>query len=135
MPTVSSAELTLTPQAVNDVVINVKYNVTFNVFERRLAALGLVFREQIRVLGVDPPGSTTGQGLASFPFSALPVTDGGVAQTIARDVSKTVPRVSLQEDPLPDDRDEIRCSIQIVAYGLPPAVTPAVFTDQEVLSG
>ena len=104
-------------------------------FERHLAGLGLVFQEQIAVIGVDPAGSTTGTVLTNFPNANLPVTDGGVTQTIARNISKTVTRASLQEDSGLGDDDEIRCRIRIAAIGLPPAVTPDAFTDQEILVG
>jgi len=115
--------------------INVTYNAVFSVLERRLAGLGLVFREQIAVIGIDPPSSTTGTVLTSFPNTTLAVTDGAAPQTIPRNVSRTVLRVSLQEDTGLGDDDEIRCRIQIAAIGLPPAVTPNVFTDQEILGG
>jgi len=87
---------------------------------------------------VDPAGSTTGTVLTNFPNAHLPVTDGGVTQTIARNISKTVTRASLQEDSGlgdDDDDDEIRRRIRIAAIGLPPAVTADAFTDQEILVG
>lgn len=132
MPTTNNRQLTLTTVGTN-VTIGVTYNAVFSVFERRLAGLGLVFRERIAVIGVDPPGATTGTLLSSFPNTNLAVTDGAVAQTIARNVSMTVTRASLQEDLA--DADEIRCRIRIEANGLPPAVTPDAFTDQEILLG
>ena len=134
MPTVTGANLTLTTVDANT-TINVKYTATFTVFERHLAKLGMVFRERIRVFGVDPPGSTTGTVLHNFPAPNLPVTDGNSPQTISRNVSITVPRPSLQEDSGLGDNDEIRCRIRIAALGLPPTETPDVFTDQEVLAG
>jgi len=134
MPTVTNANLTLTTVGTNT-TINVKYNVTFSVFERHLVGLGLIFRERIRVIGVDPPGSTTGTALTNFPAPNLPVTDGGAPQTIARNVSITVPRALLNEDAGLGDNDEIRCRIRIAAIGLPPLETPDVFTDQEILVG
>jgi hypothetical protein len=134
MPTITDANLTLTTTD-DRTTINVKYNVVFSVLERRLAGLGLIFRERIRVIGVDPPGSTTGTTLHNFPAPNLPVTDGGTPQTLARDQSMTVSRASLQEDSGLGDNDEIRCRIRIAALGLPPAETPDVFTDQEVLPG
>lgn len=134
MPSINNRQLTLT--TVDDrVTINVTYNAVFSAFERRLAGLGLVFRERIAVLGVDPDkGSTTGSVLHNFPSPNLAVTDGAASQTIARNVSRTVSRDSLQED-LAGDRDEICCRIRIEANGLPPAVTPDAFTDQENLLG
>ncbi|HXI23923.1 MAG TPA: hypothetical protein VNG71_08600 [Pyrinomonadaceae bacterium] len=134
MPSINNRQLTLT--TVNDnVTINVAYNAVFSAFERRLAGLGLAFRERIAVLGVDPDeGSTTGSVLHNFTGTNLAVTDGAASQTIPRNVSMTVPRRSLQEDTA-GDRDEICCRIRIEANGLPPAVTPDAFTDQENLLG
>jgi hypothetical protein len=134
MPTAANRQLTLTTVG-PDVTINVKYNAIFSVFERHLAGLGLNFRERIAVIGVDPPNSTTGTVITNFPSLILPVTDGTVTQTIARNVSKTVSRASLQEDSGLGDNDEIRCRIRIEAEGLPPTVTPDAFTDQEILVG
>jgi len=115
--------------------INVTYDAKFSVFERHLAGLGLIFRERIAVIGVDPPNSTTGAVVANFPSPNLPVSDGTAEQTIARNVSLTVTRASLQEDSGAGDNDEIRCRIRIEAIGLPPDVTPDAFTDQEILVG
>lgn len=134
MPTTSNRQLTLTTVGAN-VTINVTYNSVFSAFERHLAGLGLLFRERIAVIGVDPAGATTGTVLANFPSPNLAVTDGGASQTIARNVSVTVPRASLQEDPAVGDADEIRCRIRIDSIGLPPAVTADAFTDQETLLG
>ena len=134
MPTTNNRQLTLTTVGAN-VTINVTYNAVFSVFERHLAGLGLVFRERIAVIGVDPAGATTGTVLTSFPSPNLAVTDGAAVQTIARNVSMTVARAMLQEDPAVGDSDEIRCRIRIEAIGLPPGVTPDAFTDQEVLLG
>ena len=134
MPSTNNRQLTLTTVGDN-VTINVTYNAVFSPFERRLAGLGLVFRERIAVIGVDPEGATTGSVLrVGFPSPNFAVTDGAAAQTIARNVSVTVPRASLQED-LAGDTDEIRCRIRIDSIGLPPAVTADAFTDQETLLG
>ena len=134
MPNVTNANLTLTTTD-GSTKINVRYTATFSAFERRLAGLGLVFRERIRVIGVDPPGSTTGLRLHDFPAENLPVTDGNATQTLNRNRTITRDRSSLQEDPGLGDNDEIRCRIRIAAIGLPPAETADVFTDQEVLLG
>lgn len=131
MPTTNSRDLTLTTTGANT-TINVKYNAVFSPFERFLAANGLVFRESIRVIGVDPAGSTTGTVLHNFPVQNLPVTAGAAPQTISRNRSLTVNRASLQEDPA-GDNDEIRCRIEVNPIGIPSAL--ADFTDQEVLLG
>ena len=134
MPTVTAANLTLstTNQTTR---ITVAYSVRFSVVERRLAGLGLVFRARIRVIGVDPPGGTTGTVLANFPPDDLEVTDGGAPQTLTRSPFIDRPRSSLQEDTGLGDHDEIRCGIRIAAIGLPPLETPDRFTDQEILIG
>jgi hypothetical protein len=134
MPTAANRQLTLTTVG-PDTTIKVTYDAKFSVFERHLAGLGLIFRERIAVIGVDPPGSTTGSVLTNFPSPNLAVTDGTTEQTIARNVSKTVTRASLQEDSGVGDDDEIRCRIRIEIVGFPPEVTPDAFTDQEILVG
>jgi hypothetical protein len=134
MPTVTSANLTLTTTN-GSTEVRVRYVAGFSTFERHLAGLGLIFRERIRVIGVDPPGSTTGLGLHNFPAENIPVTDGNGAQNFNRERFINVPRSSLQEDAGLGDADEIRCRIRIAAIGLPPLETPDIFTDQEILTG
>jgi hypothetical protein len=114
------------------VTITVTYSAVINALERFLKANGLGLVERIAVIGVDPPGSTTGTILHNFPAENLPVTAGGGSQTIARNRSIIVSRASLQEDGVGDD-DEIRCRITIDALNLPADIT--AFTDQEVLVG
>jgi hypothetical protein len=97
MPRTNSRNLTLVT-AGNNVTVNVTYNAIFHPFERHLAANGLVFQERIAVIGVDPPGGTTGTTLHNFPAENLQVTTGAGAQTIARNRSLTFSRASLQED-------------------------------------
>jgi len=135
MPQTNNRQLTLTTVGSN-VTISVTYNAVFTAFERRLAGLGLKFRERIEVIGIDPAGGTAGTVLHSFPVTNYAVTDGDAPQTIPRnDVSKTVTRASLQEDAALGDNDEIRCRIRIQAVGLPSDFTPDEFTDQEILLG
>jgi hypothetical protein len=131
MARINNAQLTLTT-AGNNVTITVTYSAVINALERFLKANGLGLVERIAVIGVDPPGSTTGTVLHNFPAENLPVTAGGGSQTIARNRSIIVSRASLQEDGVGDD-DEIRCRITIDALNLPADVT--AFTDQEVLVG
>lgn len=134
MPSVNSANLTLT--TVNqDVTINITFNAVFTAFERQLAGLGMGFHQHVDVLGVDPPGSTTGTVLASFPLTSFAVTVGAGSQTIPRNASITRSRASLQEDTAAGDNDEIRCKIRIHSVGLPPTFTADAFSDQEVLIG
>ncbi len=134
MPSVNSAQLTLTTIGTN-VTINVTFNAVFTAFERQLAGLGMTFHEHIDVFGIDPPGSTTGTVITSFPSPNFAVTVGAGSQTIPRSVSMVVSRASLQEDAGVGDADEIRCKIRIHSVGLPAEFTPDIFTDQEVLLG
>ena len=134
MPTTNTRVLKLNRVGAN-VRIDVSYNVVFSVLERHLAGLGLRFRERISVIGVDPPGATTGTVLPIiFPSSFIAVTDPQPRQH----ASIIVTRAALDEDqhPLlpPDlDADEIRCLIQIKAVGLPETITPDAFTNEAVL--
>lgn len=139
MPTTRNRELTLTRQG-ESVTIKVNYDAVFSPFERHLAKLGLRFRERIAVIGVDPPGATTGTVLGNFLAQFIPVPDGSTELPVPRERIRTLSRTALDEDQgpfvFPDfDADEIRCRIRIEAIGLPPAVTPDAFTDQEVLGG
>jgi hypothetical protein len=148
MPVIRNPQLTLTREGSN-LKINVTYSADFNTFERRLVGLGLKYRQRLAVIGVDPPGATTGAVLAvssRFPNPIfLDVTDGVGKQTVAGGGplgggTIIVSRAELDEDSNPQvppdaDPDEIRCRIRIEAFGLPPAVTPDAFTDQEVLGG
>ena len=138
MPGTNSRNLTLIREGAN-VRVRVTYNVTFTAFERSLAGLGMTFFERISTLGVDPPGSTTGTVLVEFPVQFIPVPPGAGPISIARNREIVVTRTQLDEDPSvivgPDfDADEIRCRIQIQSVGLPPAVTPDAFTNQQILS-
>lgn len=138
MPTTNSHDLTLTTVDEN-VTINVKYNAVFTPFERHLVEHGLQFYERITVIGADPPGSTTGDVLHTFPNAQLPVTrvhkpEPPEPQTIPRDVSITVSRDSLQEDVSVGNADEIRCRIELRAIGIPPDVY-TTYTDEKVLLG
>ena len=139
MPRTNSRNLTLTRENAN-VRVTVTYNVVFTAFERNLAAMGMTFVERISTLGVDPPGSFTGTVLAEFPAQVIAVPPGTGAVQVTRNRQILLTRAQLDEDPSfvvgPDfDPDEIRCRIRIEANGLPPAVTPDAFTDQEILGG
>jgi hypothetical protein len=134
MPTTNGLTLTLTTVD-STVTVRVTYNAVFSQFERKLAALGLEFREEILTIGMDPPGSLTGTIVGAFSTQAFPVTDGIGPQTIARDRSKSFPRAALQEDAATGDNDEIRCRIKIKAEGFPPEVTPDAWTPEKTLLG
>jgi len=139
MPGTNSRNLTLTREGGN-VRVTVTYNAVFSAFERNLAGLGMNFVERISALGIDPPGSTTGTVLAEFQGQFIPVPPGAGPISVARNRQIVLTRAQLDEDPSliigPEfDADEIRCRIRIQSTGLPAAVTPDEFTDQEVLGG
>ena len=98
MPSMTKPVLTLTLSGSN-VTIKVTYTIVFTPFERFLATSGLIFREEIRVIGEDP-------GVAT---DILP---------IARNRSITVSRASLQED-VGSDNDELSCMVTVTPIGLP----------------
>jgi hypothetical protein len=138
MPTVSNAVLSLPRNGAN-VTINMTYDAVFTEFERHLAGLGLAFREELTLIGVDPPGGTTGQTVFSTVRS-IPVSNGAGPLSVHRVFSTPFTRNSLDEDPSPFlgpdfDQDEYRVRIRIMAIGFPPAVTPDAFTTQAVLGG
>jgi hypothetical protein len=133
----NSRNLTLTREGTN-VRVAVTYNAVFSAFERNLAGLGMTFVERISVMGMDPAGSTTGTVLAEFPGQVIPVPAGAGPLSVGRNRQIVLSRAQLDEDAHPFlgpeiDADEIRCRIRLQATGLPPAVTPDAFTDQEVL--
>ena len=135
MPRVRNAKLTLPRNGAN-VTINITFDVVFSQFERRLAHLGLAFQDEIALIGVDPPGGTTGDQVLTT-LRSIPVSDGAGELTVHRVFTTPFSRNSLDEDPSrlgPDfDQDEYRGRIRILAIGLPPAVTRDAFTDQAVL--
>jgi hypothetical protein len=134
MPTVNSPTLTLTTVG-NNVTIAVTYNAVYSGFERFLISNGASCHEHVVVFGADPPGATSGTTLTTFPLATHPVTSGAGSQTIARNLSRTVTRASLQEDTGLGDADEIRVSIELHFAGIPPNFSPKVFTPEQVLLG
>jgi hypothetical protein len=90
MPSTNSRNLTLVTTSANTEV-RVQYNAVFSPFERFLAANGLIFRERIAVLGIDPPGSTTGTVVHNFAAQDLPVTAGAAPQTRAAATESAAP--------------------------------------------
>ena len=134
MPKVKNAHLTLDRKGAK-VTVKITYDAVFSEFERHLAGLGLVFQERLSLIGVDPPGSTTGSTFFST-LRSLQVPDGVGVKSVPSEFSTTFNRTVLDEDPSPSflgpdfDVDEYRGLIQILAIGLPPAVTPDAFTDE-----
>lgn len=141
MPTTNSHKLTLTRDvASGKFKLTVTYNAEFNSIERFLSGLGMKFIERIEAIGVDPAGSTTGPVLGRFGGQFITVPTGVGLHSVPRKRFILLSRAELDEDPNPllgpdADADEIRCRIRIEAIGLPPAVTPDAFTDQQILSG
>lgn len=133
MPTVSSPNLTLTTVD-SQVTVRVRYNVTFNPFERGLAGLGKTWHSHITAHGID--GGAPGPSITAvdFPTRTFPVTTGTADQVFVRDESETVARGVLQEDP-GADADELKAKIRIHSPEVLPEFTPDTFTDQEVLLG
>lgn len=136
MPRINNQDLTLSPNGAN-VTIKVKYTATFSRFERNLGSLGLRFREVIAVVGIDPPGGTTGTDLFTLgipPIFVFPLTAGNTDQVFNREITRTVARALLNEDVgvLTPDDDEIRCRIRITADSIPVQSVEAL-TDQEIL--
>jgi hypothetical protein len=134
MPKVSNPRLVLDRTGAK-VIVSFIHHAVFSEFERHLAGLGLVFQERLELIGVDPPGSTTGSVFFST-LRSIPVTDGVGELSLRREFSLPFNRTSLDEDPSapflgPDfDVDEYRGRIQILAIGLPPAATPGAFTPE-----
>lgn len=135
MPKVKNAHLTLDRQGAK-VIVTIAHDAVFSEFERHLAGLGVIFQERLDLIGVDPPGSTTGSVFFSTLLS-IPVSDGAGELSLHRKFTLPFNRTSLDEDPSPSptlgpdfDTDEYRGRIEILARGLPPAVTPGEFTQQ-----
>jgi hypothetical protein len=141
MPTTNSHKLTLTRDvASGKFKLTVTYNAEFNSIERFLSGLGMKFIERIEAIGVDPAGSTTGTVLGRFGGQFITVPTGVGLHSVPRKREILLSRAELDEDQVPFvgpdvDADEIRCRIRIEAVGLPAAVTPDAFTDQQVLGG
>jgi hypothetical protein len=134
MPFVLNATLNLITVD-DDVHIKIAFDTQFSEFERNLAVLGLSFHAHVQVLGVDPPGGTTGESLAAFKGGRFAITAGAGPQTVPFERTITRKRAELQEDPGLGDADEIRGQIVIHAEGFPPEFTLPTFTDQKVLLG
>ena len=133
MPKVKNARLVLDRTGAK-VVMSIIHDAVFSEFERHLAGLGLVFQERLDLIGVDPPGSTTGSVFFST-LRSITVSDGVGELSIPRKFTLPFTRTSLDEDPTPFlgpdfDVDEYRARIRILTIGLPPATTPDAFTQE-----
>ncbi len=112
MPSLTVPQLAVTLSGTN-VTINVTYTAVFTLFELFLAANGLIFREEIRIIGEDP-GVGTDVVLHTLPIENVSATSSGAP----RSRSITVSRQSLQED-IGSDNDEITCEVTVTPIGLP----------------
>src|SRR5687768_8401060 len=94
--------LTLTRQPDGMVEIDLTYRVRFVFIERQMTKLGMIFVERVDILGVDPPGGTTGTLLKTI-VNTLAVSNGdniGVPTAIIlpRRFTFNMTRASLDED-------------------------------------
>jgi hypothetical protein len=112
MPSLSVPQLTVTLSGTN-VTLAVSYGATFTFFERFLFENGLVFREEIEIVGEDA-GSGDDVVLHRFTATVAPPS----TLTINRNPSFSVTRQSLQED-VGSDNDEISCRVTISPIGMP----------------
>ena len=136
MPTITAPNLTLTTVNNQTTTIRVTYTVAFSQLERGLAGLGMDYHDHIDVFGRDGSTDTLllAEPLPNFGTHSIPVTSGSGTQTFNIDRSIVVARSLLQEDTAVGDSDEIRCKIRIHSVGMPPELTPDVFTDQETIA-
>lgn len=135
MPKTTNPILTLTNETTGtDITVRVEYDITFNRLERNLAQLGMNFKDAVDVIGVDPPGSTSGTRLLSLGGGQLDVPPVSSSAKLHRKHEVVMSRASLDEDPgtgIPDN-DEIRCRIRFLTGGMPPA-SSETFTNQVIL--
>jgi hypothetical protein len=112
----------------------VTYTVNFSQVESNLVGLGMTFADEAVLIGVDPPGGTTGTPLRLVGGGLIPVTGKNQSQSIEREHKAVVNRLLLDEDPdtISIDDDEIRCRIQVSSPNLSTNLTQA-FTDQVIL--
>jgi len=137
MPKTTNPVLTLTnenPGTGTDITVKVEYDITFNRLERNLAQLGMNFKDDVDVIGIDPPGSTTGTPIRRLGGGKLDVPPVSSSAALHREHKLVMSRASLDEDPgtpLPDN-DEIRCRIRFLTGGMP-AASAETFTNQVIL--
>lgn len=136
MPTVTNAKLTFEKDGTK-IRITVTYDINLSRLESNIAGagLGIRFSELVQVIGIDPPGSTTGTTMQLVAVGTLTdVVHQDAPQTLTRSHTRTFSRASLDEDRslIAADNDELRCRIRLLVHGLPKD-TINVFTNQIVL--
>lgn len=114
--------------------VDFSYLAYFYSYEREFTKLGMVFEDEVQIIGVDPPPSWTDRILIHWVGQIFGVTFAHVPMMKLRQFSWTVPRARLDEDAQPNvgpdvDPDEIRCRVEIRTY------MPAVwaYSNEEVL--
>ena len=113
MPSLSVPQLAVTLSG-TDVRITVSYDGSWTVVDRFLWDNGLVFREDLEIIGED---AGTGGDLVLHKLSTI-IGPGGSGLAFTRNPSFTVTRASLQED-VGSDADEITCRVTVTPIGLP----------------
>jgi hypothetical protein len=133
MPTVSTPNLTLS-ESDGMVTIRVQYTATFDRFDRELTALGRRYHSHVTVHGWDG-GPELGAAIddAEFDRVDFAVTVGTTDQPFPQNVTKTVPRSVLQEDPT-GNPDELKANVRIHSNQLVPEWTEDAISDQETLT-
>ena len=153
MPQAILRKLVLTKQENGGYEVLFTYRATFTFAEMQMTKCGMTYRDRVYLIGVDPPGSTTGTIIPIYDFEhtfgefhVIPVSawDGiyprpsgiGFDRTFAGSVT----RAQLDEDPShpflsPDfDPDELRCRVEITSRQEPVELATIVrFSNEEVI--
>ena len=127
MPEVSGQNLTLS-ESEGRAIINVRYTVTFNEFERQLAGLGMRWHSHITAHGVDNGVLGPSIQLVEDAFGTRTLDVNGPED---HEQEESVDRSALDEDT--NGRDEIKCKVVIHTNNFPPEFTPEAITDEERL--
>jgi hypothetical protein len=157
MPQAILLKLELTRQGDGSILIDFSYRAVFSFAEMEMTKCGMTYREKVDVIGVDPPGSKTGEPIPIFNADEnqvrifgqtriLPVSSwDGIpprpsAIHLKRHYTTTVSRAQLDEDPShplvgPDfDPDEIRCRVELTSRQEPVVLDPVIgFSNEKVL--
>lgn len=110
MPTISDPNLTLS-EADGQVTIRVRYDVTFDAFDRALSELGRNWHSHVNVHGFDG-GDELGADIPAAVFDRVDFDVNAATTVIPQDVTKTVARSVLQEDPA-GNPDELKARVRI----------------------
>lgn len=130
MPTISTPNLTLS-EADGLVTIRVRYDVTFDSFDRALSELGRNWHSHIYVHGYDGGDELAAQ-IPEAEFDRVNFDVTANTTVIPQDVTKTVARSVLQEDPA-GNPDELKARVRIHSNQNVVEWQDAV-SDQEILT-